>query len=132
LARRHHPDVAGEGGNARMMRVNAAFERIERRRCAPSTTASRPPSGFAGQLGAGVRRHGGAGPAPGRPSGTVLGFGRHIGWSIGEIARVDPGYLAWLEDHRDGRPYLDEIDRTLRAVGFRREGDPKPDSGRRP
>ena len=47
-------------------------------------------------------------------------FGRHIDWSIGEIARVDPGYLVWLEDRRDGRPYLDEIDKTLRQIGFRR------------
>ena len=36
---------------------------------------------------------GGAGRPPGRPSGSVLTFGRHLGWSIGEIARVDPGYL---------------------------------------
>ena len=56
---------------------------------------------------------GGAGPAPGRPSGSVLDFGRHIGWSMGEIARVDPGYLAWLSERREGRPYLDEIEAIL-------------------
>jgi hypothetical protein len=116
-----------------MMRVNAAFERIR--------TAALRAEYDSEQAALGVRRPswapaydgtGGAGPAPGRPSGTVLEFGRHIGWSIGEIARVDPGYLVWLEDHRDGRPYRDEIDRTLRAVGFRREGDSRPDPGRRP
>jgi curved DNA-binding protein CbpA len=132
LARLHHPDVAGEGGNARMTRVNAAFERIR--------TAALRAEYDREQAALGVHRPswapahdgtGGAGPAPGRPSGTVLPFGRHIGWSIGEIARVDPGYLVWLEDHREGRPYLDEIDRTLRAVGFRRESDPRPDPGRR-
>jgi len=69
---------------------------------------------------------GGAGKPPGRPSGTVLPFGRHIGWSMGEIARVDPGYLVWLEDRADGRPYRDEIDRTLRQIGFRKEDDPGP------
>ena len=47
---------------------------------------------------------GGAGRPPGRPSGSVLTFGRHLGWSIGEIARVDPGYLVWLEERREGRP----------------------------
>ena len=36
------------------------------------------------------------GPPPGNPRGSVLPFGRHIGWSLGEIARIDPGYLAWL------------------------------------
>jgi hypothetical protein len=61
----------------------------------------------------------------------VLGFGRHTGWSIGEIARVDPGYLVWLEDHREGRPYLDEIDRTLRATGFRRPTDTRPEPRQR-
>ena len=30
---------------------------------------------------------------------------------MGEIARVDPGYLVWLEDRSEGRPYLQEIDR---------------------
>ena len=69
---------------------------------------------------------GGAGKPPGRPSGSVLPFGRHIGWSMGEIARVDPGYLVWLEDRADGRPYRDEIDRTLRQIGFRKEDDPGP------
>ena len=69
---------------------------------------------------------GGAGKPPGRPSGSVLPFGRHIGWSIGEIARVDPGYLVWLEDRTDGRPYLEEIDRTLRQIGFRKAEDPGP------
>jgi len=115
-----------------MTRVNAAFERIR--------TAALRDEYDREQAALGVRRPGwtaefdgtgGAGPAPGRPSGTVLGFGRHIGWSIGEVARIDPGYLVWLEDHREGRPYLDEIDRTLRAVGFRRAGDPQPDRSRR-
>jgi curved DNA-binding protein CbpA len=128
LARRHHPDLAGEAGTSRMTRVNAAFERIR-------TAELR--AEYDRQLEASGARHpgwaaeydgtGGAGPPPGRPSGSVLGFGRHTGWSIGEIARADPGYLVWLEDHREGRLYLDEIDRTLRASGFRRPTDPKPE-----
>ncbi len=52
---------------------------------------------------------GAAGPPPGRPSGSVLPFGRHIGWSLGEIARVDPGYLQWLAARREGIPYRAEI-----------------------
>jgi curved DNA-binding protein CbpA len=132
MARRHHPDVAGAAGTARMMRVNAAFERIR--------TAPLRAQYDREQAASGARRPGwdpendgtgGAGPAPGRPSGSVLGFGRHIGWSIGEIARVDPGYLVWLRDRREGRPYLDEIDRTLPAAGHRRPSDPKPGPGRR-
>ncbi len=37
---------------------------------------------------------------------------------MGEIARVDPGYLAWLSERREGRPYLDEIEAILRRVGY--------------
>ena len=57
--------------------------------------------------------------SPATPSGSVLTFGRHKGWSIGEIARVDPGYLEWLELRPEGRPHLKEIDETLRRTGFR-------------
>ena len=62
---------------------------------------------------------GGAGEPPGRPSGTVLPFGRFIAWSIGEIARYDPGYLEWLDQRPDGAPYRDEIDATLKRLGWR-------------
>ena len=58
---------------------------------------------------------GAAGPPPGNPRGSVLPFGRHIGWSIGEVARIDPGYLAWLQPRREGEPYREEIDRYLAA-----------------
>ena len=54
---------------------------------------------------------GAAGPPPGPRRGSVLPFGRHIGWSLGEIARVDPGYLVWLRERHEGEPYRAEIDR---------------------
>ena len=133
LARRYHPDLAGEAATRRMMRLNAAFERVR----TPERRAV-----YDRELGrtGGVERParpepdgtGAAGPPPGRPSGSVLGFGRHIGWSIGEIARSDPGYLVWLEERRDGKSYLEEIDRTLRAVGYRVDRvAPAPKAGRR-
>lgn len=132
LARQHHPDVAGEAGTARMIRINVAFERI--RTAGQRLEYDREQHATGGQRTGWVAEYdgtGGAGSAPGRPSGTVLDFGRHKGWSIGEIARVDPGYLVWLEERREGRPFLDEIDRTLRAVGFRRASDPQPNLGGR-
>jgi hypothetical protein len=62
----------------------------------------------------------------------VLSFGRHLGWSIGEIARVDPGYLEWLEHRREGAPYADEIDDTLVRAGFREtHRRPRPQQKRR-
>jgi curved DNA-binding protein CbpA len=163
LARRLHPDVAGDGATHQMSVVNAAFDRVrdpKRRReyddelqeIDPARAArarARPRGGrVRGSRGApapqakepehhrapspyhefddssGRDGTGGAGRPPGRPSGSVLTFGRHLGWSIGEIARVDPGYLVWLEERREGRPYLDEIDATLRRSGYREDHIP--------
>jgi hypothetical protein len=63
--------------------------------------------------------HGAAGPPPGRPSGSVLNFGRYAGWSLGEIARSDLEYIEWLDRAPIGRQYRDEIDRILRTSGRR-------------
>ena len=150
LARRHHPDLAGESETRRMSRINAAFDRLRdplrraaydqelededrtagrptrrrvQRRPANAPTPAPPPDPGRPSYGWTRERDGtgGAGPAPGRPSGSVLGFGRHVGWSIGEIARVDPGYLEWLEVRREGRPYAEEINETLVRSGYRPE-----------
>jgi curved DNA-binding protein CbpA len=151
LARRFHPDVAGEGATSRMMRINAAFDQIrdpvrraeydieldeidpdraaEARRRRQHHAPTSPLEALGAQRAATayqqqdrpVRRDGTgtAGHPPGQPSGSVLGFGRHMGWSLGEIARVDPGYLVWLEDRPEGRRYAGEIDDLLRQTGFR-------------
>ena len=66
---------------------------------------------------------GAAGPPPGRPSGSVLNFGRFSGWSLGEIARRDLEYIEWLDRTPIGRTYREEIDRILRASGRRRSGE---------
>jgi curved DNA-binding protein CbpA len=144
LARKFHPDIAGDAATVRMMRINAAFDAIrtaERRAEYDDMTSGWPPRtaatpgqpASAGAAGQGYTRWtaerdgtGGAGAPPGRPSGSVLGFGRHIGWSIGEIARVDPGYLEWLANRREGQPYAAEIDAVLRRVGFRPEATVPP------
>jgi curved DNA-binding protein CbpA len=63
---------------------------------------------------------GAAGSPPGRPSGSVLNFGRYAGWSLGEIARRDLEYVEWLDRMPIGRPYRDEIDALLRRAGRRR------------
>jgi curved DNA-binding protein CbpA len=73
---------------------------------------------------------GAAGPPPGRPVGSVLPFGRHIGWSLGEVARIDPGYLQWLATKPEGRPYLAEIERFLAPILRTIDGrGPVPQSG---
>jgi len=116
LARRHHPDLAGEGATRRMMHINAAFDAIRSARARAAYDATRRPAPPRDGTG-------GAGKPPGRPSGSVLDFGRHIGWSLGEIARVDPGYLVWLAERPEGEPYRAEIDRLLSDIGLRRNRD---------
>jgi DnaJ-class molecular chaperone len=76
---------------------------------------------------------GAAGPPPGRPSGSVVNFGRYSGWSLGEIATRDLEYLEWLDRMTIGRPYRDEIDLILRQAGRRRSAtrDDKPGLFRR-
>jgi curved DNA-binding protein CbpA len=112
LARRHHPDVAGESANQRMMRINAAYDAIR--------TAERRAEYDRARRHVGHRDGtGGAGRPPGRPFGSVLDFGRHIGWSLGEIARVDPGYLLWLSERPEGARYRAEIDAILDRMGMR-------------
>ncbi|MEA2631848.1 MAG: hypothetical protein QOE66_2067 [Chloroflexota bacterium] len=67
---------------------------------------------------------GAAGPPPGRPSGTVLNFGRYAGWSLGEVARSDLEYVEWLDRAPIGRNYRQEIDEILRLSGRRKSANP--------
>ena len=122
-ARRFHPDIAGEDATDRMMRINAAFEAIKTadRRKALDGPRWRGRSENDGT--------GGAGPPPGRPSGSVLDFGRHVGWSIGEVARADPGYLVWLLDRREGQRYAAEIEAVLVRLGHRQPTPAAASSG---
>jgi curved DNA-binding protein CbpA len=113
LARRHHPDLAGESATHRMMRINAAYDAIR-------TTERRAEYARSRRQVRGTDGSGAAGQPPGRPSGSVLAFGRHMGWSLGEVARFDPGYLVWLAERGEGEPYRDEIDRLLRGMGVHR------------
>ncbi|HEY5434510.1 MAG TPA: DnaJ domain-containing protein [Candidatus Limnocylindrales bacterium] len=136
LAAVHHPDHAGASGELRMRELNRAWEvlAVPERRAAydAERRANRPadvPTGPAPPPWTGR-----AGPPPGHPSGSVLHFGVFAGWSLGEIARRDPGYLQWLVNNRDapgsdsdapkGRPYLEEIDGILCRLGLRRDRAP--------
>ncbi len=160
LARRLHPDLSDDpSAQVKMAELNRAWEILgdATRRAEYDRTrwTSRPSSGGmassppASPWTAGTARpatdptadrpawrmgpagEGAAGPPPGNPSGSVLDFGRHIGWSMGEIARYDPGYLEWLERQPDGRRYREEIDRTLRRIGRRPANDPNAGKSRK-
>lgn len=123
-ARRAHPDLVGGKGLDLMRALNEAWEVLkDAGRKAEYDRANRP----AGAAGAATATHGapiepdgnrpfwtGAmGRPPGRPSGPVLRFGIFDGWSIGEISRQDRGYLLWLRDRPEGKPYRADIVRVL-------------------
>ncbi len=130
LAAVYHPDHAGADGEQRMRELNGAWEVLghPQRRAAydAERRASLPPPAPPGPPWTGC-----AGPPPGRPSGSVLTFGIFAGWSLGEIARTDPGYLEWLDERHNApedasdayyaRPHLEEIDGILRRMGLRRD-----------
>lgn len=124
LARRYHPDLAGEAGTRHMAEINVAFDRIRTpaRRAAHALGQPVEPPGPVDQ--ATVRS---SAPA----SAGVFDFGRFAGWSIEQVARVDPGFLEWLEDRREGHRFAREIDQALRAVGFRRTNAPPHATGYR-
>jgi curved DNA-binding protein CbpA len=135
LARRYHPDLAGSGGESRMRELNAAWEVIGTPEHRLAYDLARAGSGTSQTVGAAACSAppssappwtGAAGPPPGNPSGSVLDFGVYYRWSVGEIARYDVGYLQWLEQKREGRAYVAEIDALLRRHGLREA--PRPDA----
>ena len=121
LAQRFHPDISG--GDAIMKRLNAAWEVLghpDRRAEYDRLRASASQEGCdAPDIADAARRKGGRGhpdAAAGRPFGTVLTYGRYVGWSLGQIARVDPAFLEWLRSVPGGRYLREEIDAILLEV----------------
>ena len=160
LAREFHPDIApgreAQGAHGPDQRRLGAH----RRRAAPrgvgsrqrpdhgcrsataprTATASRRRRHRLASMRPAVHRwtawHATAAPAPpGRHPAArraaCFAFGRHLGWSLGEIARVDPGYLLWLESRPEGQPYAVEIDSILRRLGVRKSDAPSAAARRR-
>ena len=126
-ARLAHPDLVGRKGLDVMTALNEAWAVLkDEARKAAWDLAHRPhgagvsadgsASGSGGADEAGGDRPfwtGAMGRPPGRASGTVLHFGIFDGWSLGEIARRDRGYLIWLRDRPEAREFQAEIIRLL-------------------
>lgn len=120
LAQRYHPDRdPSQTAQAKMRELNQAYavlkdpdERAKydaelqarRDRRATDRLVRRPAPGVSPDA-----PYGEAGPPVGRPSGTVLDFGRYRGWSLGQIALYDPDFLEWLERSPTGRHLRTEI-----------------------
>jgi curved DNA-binding protein CbpA len=137
-ARRAHPDLVGAEGLIDMQALNWAWallkdpaRRAEHDKAhglpgpaggaTPGDELEAPTAGAApaqSTRGFGGQPHwtGAAGKPPGRPWGPVVDFGIYAGWSIGEIARRDRGYLIWLQDRVEARTIRPDIERLLAAT----------------
>jgi molecular chaperone DnaJ len=130
LARKHHPDFGGDA--KRMAAINLAWSilgnptRRARYDAGPQSVsgAARPvmPTPPAPTSTAAVgdepvsptgKDHRGRRLSEQRSGGTVLDFGRYVGWSIGTLADQDPNYLRWLARTPIGRRLTAEIDAAL-------------------
>jgi curved DNA-binding protein CbpA len=153
-ARHAHPDVVGEAGLDDMRALNEAWAILKdpgKRAAHDAAHGHAGPKGgdsgsgsdaSAGDGGAATkggsyegfgsqpRWTGAAGPPPGRPWGSVLKAGIYAGWSLGEVARRDRGYLAWLRDRPEGKPLRTEIDRLLELTAA--DSPSPPSGGKRP
>jgi curved DNA-binding protein CbpA len=121
LARRFHPDLAGD--DAVMKRLNAAWEVLgdktrradyDRTRVIGAGSTQAPIVTSEPVVRPVTPDH--AGPPRGRPFGTVLTYGRYEGWSLGQIAMTDPEFLEWLRSVPGGRYLRPEIDAILKEV----------------
>jgi DnaJ-class molecular chaperone len=121
-ARLAHPDLVGRKGLDVMRSLNEAWAVLkDAAHKAAWDQANRPPgsspaaSGRSGASGDPFRPFwtGAMGPAPGRASGSVVRFGIYDGWSLGEIARRDRGYLIWLRDKPEAAELQGEIEQLL-------------------
>lgn len=121
-ARRLHPDVVGPRGLDGMRELNEAWAVLKdaARRAAydlstgaPASAAATADSPYGGDDPSRPFWTGAMGPPPGRPSGPKLESGIYEGWSIGEVARHDRGYLVWVRDKPEVEPIRAAIDQLI-------------------
>ena len=112
LALKYHPDVI-TGNQGHMADINLAWGILrdpetratyDRERAAAACPVAVPPPETSYAMQAPLPT-----TPPGKPSGSVLDFGRYAGWSIGQIAAVDVDYLEWLARSQIGRSFQHEI-----------------------
>jgi curved DNA-binding protein CbpA len=116
LAFKYHPDRdATKRAAEKMAAFNAAYAilRDERTRAAHDRSRRTTIAGISVAPSARPTNS----PPPVPSPGSVLNFGRYIGWSLRDLARRDPDYLLWLSRHSSGIRYRTEIYGILRTMG---------------
>ena len=118
LARRVHPDAStplDAAQERRMTDLNWAYALVRdpvKREAWESDRRRAPPPTPAEDATHGAPR----GPLGADGSEVRLDFGRYQGWTLGEVVRRDPDYLAWLRRHQSGARFRDQIDILQRAA----------------
>ncbi|HUR17145.1 MAG TPA: J domain-containing protein [Candidatus Limnocylindrales bacterium] len=121
LAQRFHADVDPSPEAARRMaEINVAHEVLsdaQKRSEYDKWLASRRDRRSSDRIirAQGDVPFGTAGAPVGPPQGSVMDFGRYMGWTLGQIKRHDPEFLEWLMRVPVGRQYRDEIGQMLRG-----------------
>jgi curved DNA-binding protein CbpA len=133
LALVHHPDRNGNRDNGAMADLNWAYGVLhdpERRMAydanrVPIAVEPEPAMAAAGERSSLMERMQRAAEAaterrPESPVSVVIDFGRYAGMTVGQLARIDPGYLEFLRRHSAGARYRHQIDAVLGALAARR------------
>ncbi len=116
LALKYHPDVR-TGSQERMSALNQAWGILRNAAARAAYDQARAEAKRKPEVRQPEVSHEMPAPMPaappGKPSGSVLDFGRYAGWSLGQIATSDPEYLQWLARTPIGRAFNREIDALL-------------------
>jgi curved DNA-binding protein CbpA len=116
LALKYHPDVSA-GSHDRMAALNHAWGILRNASARAAYDQARAEARRTLEVPKPEVSHEMRTPMPavlrGKPSGSVLDFGRYAGWSLGQIATADPEYLEWLARTPIGRSFNREIHALL-------------------
>jgi len=117
LALKYHPDHdATRRAAEKMAELNRAYAMLRDARLRAAYDRSRRAT-IAGISVASTARQSAVPPPSTASPGSVLNFGRYVGWSLSDLARRDPDYLLWLSRHSSGIRYRTEIYGILRTMG---------------
>jgi len=117
LARKYHPDHdATRRARDKMAELNKAYAVLRDERARATYDRGRRTT-IAGVSVATTARPTAVPPPTMSAPGSVLNFGRYVGWSLPDLARRDPDYLLWLSRHSSGIRYRTEIYGILRTMG---------------
>ncbi len=117
LAMKYHPDRdASRRAAEKMAELNRAYSLLRDAKARAAHDRSQRMI-IAGISVAASARPASAPPPRSAAPGSVLTFGRYVGWSLRDLARRDPDYVLWLSRHSSGIRFRTEIYGILHTMG---------------